>query len=552
MAGHQPEFVLCCCMHKKIWIKLFATILVVFNIAACSRRVTPVEEGNQLQILHLGNLSEPVDLDPQVVTGVSEYNIISALLEGLVSENPRTLNPEPGTARSWQISDDRLSYTFEIYPDARWSNGDPVTAADFVFSYRRMLSPSFGAKYAYMLYPLKNAAAYHRGEITDFEQVGVKALDTHTLLLELQTQTPYLLQLLTHHSWFPVHPPTIRAAGSIEGPGKRWTTPENYVGNGPFILKEWEHGKRIIVSKSPTYRDSETVKLNEIHFHAIGDHSIEERSFRAGQLHVTGTIPLDRIAWYRDNRPEVLRLDPYLGTYYYLLNVRRPPLDDVRVRRALSMAVNRQDLVDYVTKAGEEPAFHFTPLIPGGYHTSARIEADLDQARKLLAEAGYPDGKDFPEIELLINTSDAHSRIAQAVQQMWKENLGINIQVVNMEWKVYMAATQHGEYHLARAGWIGDYLDPNTFLDLWVTSGGNNRTGWSNAAYDAAIHAAAMTDDNKERYSHFDRAEQILLEEMPVIPLYFYRSKSLLQPSVRGWHPTLLDHHPYKYIYLEP
>ena len=511
-----------------------------------------MDDGNLRQILHLGNGAEPVDLDPHVITGVTEFNIIRALLEGLVDENPHTLKPEPGAAERWEISADGLQYTFHLRGDARWSNGDPVTAHDFVFSFRRMLTPALGARYAYMLYPLKNAEQFHRGELDDFSQVGVRAEEEHTLHLELEHPVPYLLSLLTHNSWYPVHPPTVRAAGGEDRPGTRWTRPESFVGNGPFNLQSWEHGKRIIVTRSPTYWDRETVCLNEIHFHAISDSSIEERSFRAGQLHVTGTIPLDRIDWYRKNRPEVLRLDPYLGTYYFLLNVQRPPLDDVRVRRALAKAINRQAIVDYVTRGGEAPARHFTPEKLDAYETSARLADSPESARALLAEAGYPGGEGFPQLQFLINTSDAHARIAQAVQQMWREELGISINIVNMEWQVYLATTQEGNYQIARAGWIGDYLDPNTFLDLWVTGGGNNRTGWSNTDYDEAVNAAARTSDPQERMRYFDTAENILIREMPVIPLYFYRSKSLIQPAVRGWHPTLLDRHPYKHVWLEP
>jgi oligopeptide transport system substrate-binding protein len=294
------------------------------------------------------------------------------------------------------------------------------------------------------------------------------------------------------------------------------------------------------------------VTLQEIHFHPIGDHNIEERSFRAGQLHVTSTVPLDRIQHYRDTAPQTLRLDPYLGCYYYLFNVTRPPLDKPGVRRALAMAIDREAIVNYVTKGGEAPAHHFTPPDTAGYSAVAHIPDQLDEARRLLADAGFPGGKGFPKLSLLYNTSDAHSRIAQAIQQMWKERLGIEIELANMEWKVYLAQTLDKQYDIARAGWIGDYVDPNTFLDLWVSGGGNNRTGWSSAEYDDLIAKASKTMNPEERHKSFQQAEAILMKECPIMPIYFYKSKSLMQPSVRGWHPTLLDHHPYKHIRLEP
>ena len=528
-------------------------VLVLGLLAAgCARRETPVEIGNREQILHLGNGSEPKDLDPHIVTGVPEHNIIAALREGLVAEDPVDLHPVPGVAERWTVSADGRRYTFHLRADARWSNGDPVTAADFVFSYRRILSPNLGSAYAYMLFCLENAAAFNAGDLADFAQVGVHARDDRTLELRLAHGTPYFLSLLNHYSWFPVHPPTILARGAIDQLGTKWTRPEHHVGNGPFILDTWAPGKVITVRKSDTYWDRATVRLQGIRFYPIGDHNIEDRAFRAGQLHVTGTVPIDRVRWYREHNPAVLRTDPYLGCYYYLFNTRRPPLDDARVRRALAMAVDRRQIVDHVTQGGEAPAHHFTPPGTAGYTARAHLPDDVDGARALLAAAGYPDGRGLPAIELLYNTSEAHARIAQAIQQMWKTRLGINVSLVNMEWKVYLANTESGTYDIARAGWIGDYVDPNTFLDMWVTGGGNNRAGWSNPQYDALISEATATVDPAARREIFQQAEAILMQEAPILPIYFYQSKSLIHPAVRGWNPTLLDHHPYKHVYLEP
>lgn len=533
--------------------RLAAACLLVlgFALAGCTRRETPVETGIRDQVLHRGNLSEPKDLDPHIVTGVSEHNILAALLEGLVTENPESLAPAPGVAESWIVSDDGLQYTFQLRPDAKWSNGDSVTAADFVFSYRRVLSAGLGSPYAYMLYCLKNAKAYHQGAIADFSDVGVTARDPHTLEIMLEGPVPYFLSLLSHFTWYPVHPPTILQHGNIDQLGTKWTRPGSFVGNGPFALQAWEPGNRIVVAKNETYWDSDHVRLREIHFYPIGDHQIEERTFRAGQLHITGTVPIDRVAHYRTNRPDVLRVVPYLGCYYYLFNVGRPPLDDVRVRRALAMAIDRTQIVRSVTRGGEDEAYSFTPPGTAGYSCDARLPNDPGQARRLLTEAGYPGGEGFPRLELLYNTSDAHSRIAQAVQQMWKTNLHIDVELVNMEWKVYLAQTIERKYDIARAGWIGDYVDPNTFLDLWVTGAGNNRTGWSNPKYDRLIEMASQTADDTTRFEAFRQAETILLQEAPIVPIYFYRSKSLVHPAVRGWYPNILDRHPYKGVYLE-
>ncbi|MCE9614906.1 MAG: peptide ABC transporter substrate-binding protein [Lentisphaerae bacterium] len=537
---------------KNTSFALLGFALLALTVTACARRETPVQAGNRDQILHIGNLSEPQDLDPHTITGVQEHHVLFALLEGLVTEDPKDLHPTPGVAERWTVSDDGCVYTFFLRPDSRWSNGDPVTAADFLFSFQRILSPNLGAPYAYMLFVIKGAEAFNRGEAQDFATVGARAIDPHTLEITLTAPVPYFLTTLNHHSWYPVHPPTILKFGAIDQIGLPWTKAGNFVGNGPFTLQSWAPGDKIVVRKSSNYWDRANIRLNEIHFYAIGDNNIEERSFRAGQLHVTGTVPIDRIAYYQKEHPELLRLDPYLGTYYYLLNTTRPPLNDVRVRRALAMAVDRARLVRYVTLGGETPAFNFTTPDTAGYTSRARLPFEPKTAQQLLAEAGFPGGQNFPKLELLYNTSDAHGRIAQAIQQMWKETLGIEVQLVNMEWKVYMAQTDQHKYDIARAGWIGDYADPNTFLDMWVTGGGNNRAVWSNPEYDRLIAEAARTRDTTARFECFQRAEQLLMDEAPILPLYFYKSKSLVAPSVRGWYPNLLDRHPYNRVYLEP
>jgi oligopeptide transport system substrate-binding protein len=520
-------------------------LFILLFLAGCTKRETPVEMGNREQILHLGNLSEPKDLDPHIVTGISAYNVISALLEGLVPEGS-------GVAERWEVSDDGLVYTFHLRKNAKWSNGDPVVATDFVFAYQRILSPSFGSPYAYMLHVLKNGKTFNEGKLSDFKKVGAKAFDTHTLKLTLESPDPSFLSQLEHWSWFPVHPPTILKYGSIDTMGTRWTQPGNFVGNGAFTLKSWRQNDSIVVEKNPLYWDADTVRLNEIHFYPIGDHKIEERSFRAGQLHVTGTIPLDRIQYYRAKHPELLRLDPYLRSYYYLLNVKKPPLNDVRIRKALAMSLDREQLAKYVTRSGEEPAYTFTPPRIGDYEPPVQFTQNLEVARKLLTESGFPDGIDFPKLTLLFHTSDLHTRIAEVIQYMWKENLGIQIELENVEWKVYQSRRKNKEYDIARAEWVADYTDPSSFLDVWLSDGGNNHAGWVSAQYDHLLEKAALSTDQNQRLDYFKQAETILMNELPIIPLLFLPSKSLIQPSVKGWSSSILDRHPYKQIYLIP
>ena len=521
------------------------------SVLSCTKPETNVEKGNRLQILHKGNGQEVQDLDPQTVNSVSEFNILSALLEGLVGEDPVDLHPVPGVAERWDVSADGKTYTFYLRQNARWSNGDAVTARDFISSYRRILSPALAADNAYMLYAVANAEAFHKGRLTDFEQVGFRAPDDRTLIVNLTSPTPYFLSLLSNYSWFPVHIPTVQKYGPVNERGSRWTLPGRFVGNGPFTLEEWKLNVRVRVQKSPTYWDADSVQLNGIFFHTIDSLSVEERAFRSGQIHMTDAIPINRIDPYRRQNSNLLRIDPYLGTYFYRVNVTKPPLDNRLVRRALAMAIDRQSIVDNVTRGAQLPAGSFTPPKTAGYTPDASIPYDVAQAQRNLAEAGFPEGRGLPPIEILFDTSENHRTIAEAIQQMWRKNLNVNATLVNQEQKVYFSSRRQMAYQIVRSSWIGDYNDPNSFLNLWVNGGGNNMTGWSNPEYDRLIAEAGQTADQPARFAAFRRAEAILLEEAPILPIYFYTHCFLLQPNVKGWHPTILDHHPYKHVHLE-
>ena len=536
--------------HTQQTIILFAALLLV---TSCGFNYeTNVDSGTRQAILHIGNGDEPQELDPHVVTGRIESDLNLALLEGLVGWHPEGQRLIPGVAASWEQSADGKTYLFRLQEDAKWSNGDAVTAADFVYSWSRALSPALGNNYAYMLYYLKNAERFHKGEITDFSEVGVKAPDDLTLTVELENATPFFLQLLAHQSYYPVHRATIEAFGAKDERGTRWTRPGNHVGNGPFKLKEWVLNRSIVVEKNDHYWDAEIVQLQQVVFYPIQNATTEERMFRAGQLHITNNIPVDKIELYRKEWPETLKISPFISTYYYMLNIEAPPLDRVKVRQALAMSIDRQQIVEKITKAGEFPAFSYTPPDTNGYTATAQVPYDLGRARALLAEAGYPDGAGFPGLELMYNTSEGHRRIAIAIQQMWKTNLNINITLTNQDWKVYLDKRDSKDYQVARAGWIGDYLDPNTFLDMYTSNSGNNDTGWSNQHYDALIAQAGETMDRERRFALFREAESVLMTELPIMPIYTYVSKSLVSPDVRGWHPNILDIHPYKYISLIP
>jgi oligopeptide transport system substrate-binding protein len=530
--------------------KRFLLATALATLAACSPSRTNVERGSQNQELYIGIGAEPAALDPHITTGLTEYSVMLALFEGLTTLDPQTMAVRPGVAKYWEVSGDGLTYTFHLDSQARWSNGDPVTAQDFLFSIERILSPALGAPYAYMLYPLRGAEAFNKGETTDFSSVGLHAPDPTTLICQLSAPTPYFLGLLAHNTWWPVHPPTIRQHGGMTERISKWTKPGNFVGNGPYTIESWRLNNGITVSRNPHYREVAQAALNRIHFLPI-DMQTEERAFRAGYLHITSSVPVHRVDWYRENLPEQLHIDTALGTYYYMLNTTRGPLADKRVRKALAYAIDREQITEHILRAGQKPAYHFTPPNAGGYNAEARLPHDPSLARTLLAEAGFPDGAGFPAFELLYNTSESHRTIAEAIQQMWKTQLGINVTLHNQEWKAYLSTRQAGDFDILRAAWYGDYDDPNTFLDLGTTDNGNNHSAWSHPEYDRLIQSAAQADSAEKRQQYFQEAETILLEEMPYIPIYFYVTSRLIHPSVQGWYPSLLDNHPYQAIHLK-
>jgi len=537
-------------MRYPCFISKICLLALIAALTGCAKKTTNVEFGKDNQELFIGIGAEPATLDPHLSTGLTEYSVMMAFLEGLTTLDAKTMQVRPGVAQSWKISEDGLIYTFHFDPDAKWSNGDRVTPEDFLFSFERILTPLLGAPYAYMLYPMKGAEAFHTGGVTDFSTVGAEAIDTHTLQIQLEQATPYFLSLLAHNTYYPVHPPTILKHGLITERISKWTKAGNYVGNGPYLLKDWRLNNRIYAIKNPHYRDTESAKLNAIHFLPI-DMETEERAFRAGHLHITESVPIHRIDWYRENHPGTIQFATSLGVYYYMLNTSRGPLADPRVRKALAYSINREELTEHVLKAGQQPAYHFTPPNAGGYNAEARFPYDPDLARELLAEAGFPEGRGFPSFELLYNTSESHRTIAVAIQQMWNKELGINIELHNQEWKAYLSTRQAGDFDILRAAWFGDYDDPNTFLSLGETNNGNNHTNWSSAEYDGLIKQAAITLDPEARKAIFQKAEAILIDEMPVIPIYFYVTARLIDDSVKGWYPSILDNHPYQSLSLE-
>ena len=530
-----------------------ALLVLLLLLNACGQGESNVERGNRTGILYKGNGTEPQTLDPHLATGVPENKIISAIFEGLVQKNTQTLERLPAAAQAWTVNDARTIYTFSLRRNAKWSNGDPVTAHDFVWSWWRALQPKLGSQYVFMFYPIKNAEAYFKGEISDWQQVGVKALDSYTLQVELANPTPYFLQLLDHYATYPVHRATIEAWGEADESYTRWTRPENIVGNGPFILTQWRLNKVVSVQRNPQYWGAQDVKLNGIRYLPIESPTVEERMFRAGQIHFSSTMAIDRLGYYQQNNPDALRVAPYLGTYFYRFNTEIAHLKDPRVRRALAMTIDRDLLIKSVLKGLQTSAYAITP--PGllGYYPPQVFAYNPEQARQLMRAAGYPNGEGFPALELQFNTSEGHRKIAVAIQQMWKRELGIDVQLQNKDWKVYLADVSTGNYQVSRAGWIGDYVDPNTFLDMWITDGGQNNTGWASAEYDDLILTQAPQAKTREqRFALFYQAEKMLMDDMPFIPIYTYSTHRYQHPSVQGLDTNLLDYMNFRNVSLNP
>lgn len=511
-------------------------------------------------VFNMGN-TEPEYLDPGLITGDAGSKIVFSLFEGLTSTDPISLKIIPGVAESWELSKDGLVYTFNLRKNLKWSDGKALTAQDFVWSWRRNLDPKTAAKYAYQLFYLKNGREFNSGK-AKAEDVGAEAVNDYTLKVTLANPTPYFLFLVSFYTYFPLPKHVISKYNN------EWTQPEHMVSNGPFVLKEWEILKHIKLEKNPLYWDKDQVKLDEIMVYPIENRETDEKMFISGEIDYTNDFPLIKMPLYQKNaekNPEKynpLNIAPQLSTYYYRLNVTKKPLDDVRVRKALALVVPRKAIVERVNRAGEAPATSFVPSGMPGYSFQGDLPQEpkpenIAKARELLKEAGYPDGKGIPKMDLLYNNSENHKKIAVFIQSIWKKLLNIDIELRNEEWKVYLKSQRDMNYSISRSAWVGDYPDANSFLDMYVAGGGQNQTGWSNKKYDELIAAAAKIINPKERVEKLQEAESILMEELPIIPIYYSTNKKLVAEKVRimdsdgklhYWKTNILDRLLTKYI----
>lgn len=475
--------------------------------------------------------SEPKTLDPQMSNGIPEMIIELSMFDGLTRLDADN-NPQLAIAEDIKTSADGLTWTIKL-KDTKWNNGDPVTAEDFKFAWLRALDPENAAEYSYQLFYIKNGEAYNSKK-AKAEDVAIKVVDPKTLEVTLENPTPYFKSLLAFPTYYPVNAKIVKE-------NKEWNLkPETFVANGPFKMKSWSHNDKIVVVKNENYWDAKNVKLTELTFNLVEDAKAALTAFEAGQLDGTDNIPLTDIDRLRQSG--TLKTTPYLGNYFYRFNTTKKPFNDPKVRQALAMAIDRKALVDQVFKGGQTPAFGF---VPGGIPDAEQgkefrtiggefFKEDLAKAKQLLAEAGYPDGKGFPEFEILYNTNGNHQIPAQAIQDMWSKNLGIKVKLIGQEWKVYQRSEQDLQYDVARAGWIGDYVDPMTFVDMFVTNGGNNQTGWSNKDYDKAIETAKKSGDQKVRMTAMHDAEKILMTDMPIMPIYYYVMNFVQKETIKG------------------
>ena len=493
-------------------------------------------------VLNRALSTEPESLDPQKSRSVQAADVLRDIGEGLVTYDAAG-NLVAGTAESWEIAADGLEYTFRIRPDARWSNGDPVTAADFVFGLRRLVDPATAAFYAAEIGNVVNAEAIVAGKAAPAE-LGVAAPDERTLVISLLRPTPYLLSLLTHPSTFPVH------RGSVERHGAQFARAGNLLSNGAYVLTDWEPGAIIELHRNANYWNDAETAIDIVRHHVVTQELAEFNRYRAGELHVTSTVPPENFEQIRAEYPDELHIAPTFGVYYYGFNMTRPPFaDNPELRQALSMAIDREVLVDAITGRGEAPAYSWVPPGIQNYEPVQLPYADLSRqertalARSLYRKAGYSEDNPL-RFELRYNTSDTQQRIALAVQAMWRKVLGAEASTVNVEFQVLLDQMRNRDVtEVFRSSWFGDYNDANTFLAIMQSDSAANMPGYSNPEYDALMRSAGEQLDLDRRRLYLEEAERVLLADHAVIPLYFYVSKHLVKPEVEGWQDNILNYH---------
>ena len=503
--------------------------------AACVQ-AADVPPGTQLAaeqavVRHLKD--EPTSLSPLKLVGLPELQVLRDLYEGLLTQGPdgKVL---PGVAERWE-SEDNQQFTFHLRPDARWSNGDPVRAADFVYGWRKLVDPKEAATFAWFaqLAHFTNVDEIVAGKLAP-EALGVEALDDHTLRVRLSQPVPYFLSLLTHPSLSPLH------RASMEQYGNQWTQPGKLVGNGAFVLSHRVVNEKLELTPNPYYWDRAHTVLTRVTFVPINQESAATKRYLAGDLQITESFPKELYQKLMKQIPGEVYTPEQLGTYYYAFNTRQAPLNDVRVRKALSYSIDRGLIANKVLGTGEKPAYHFTPDVTAGFEPAANLlssssQRELDEkARALLKEAGYGPTRPL-KLTLLYNTAEIHKKMALAIASLWKQKLGAQVELTNQEWKTYLDSRQSGQFEVIRSSWVADYNDPSAFLGLWGSHHSGNMARFANARYDELLALAARSQDERERARLFDEAETILLDEAPIAPIYQYTNARLIKPWLKGY-----------------
>jgi oligopeptide transport system substrate-binding protein len=505
---------------------------------------------NVPQELHINIKTEPFSLNPGLANDSVSGSVLYQTFEGLT--RIKDGKPELAMAESYEVSKDLKTYTFKLR-DAKWTNGDPVTAKDFEYAWKWALDPKNQSQYAYQLYYIKNGQAFNEGK-AKAEDVGVKAIDDKTLQVTLENPTPYFLELTAFYTYFPVN-------SKIAAKNPKWYTNAgpDYTSNGPFKMVSWEHNNKIVLEKNENYWDADSVKLTKIEMVMVNDTNTELSMFNNGELDwagmPTGQLPPDSLPKLEEEGK--LKVQPIAGTYWYKFNTEKPPLNNVNIRKALAYAIDRKAIVENIAKGGEIPAMAAVPptMFPEnkkGYFKDNDVEKAKEYLKKGLQELGLKDVKDLPPITLSFNTDDKHAKIAQAIQDMWKKNLGIEVKLENAEWAVYIDKLHSGDYQIGRMGWLGDFNDPINFLELYRDKeGGNNDTNWENPKYKQLLIDSQKETDPEKRKEMLKEAEAILMDEMPIAPIYFYTNTWVQKDNLKGVEMSGLGDVQFKWAYFE-
>ncbi|MGG0655209.1 peptide ABC transporter substrate-binding protein [Rummeliibacillus pycnus] len=542
-------------MKKKnfVWLTILAALTLV--LGACGfggdNSKGDSSKGSSDKTLNLAIASEPPSLNPQLATDNQSGSILNAVFEGLTRVNDKD-QVENAMAKDIKVSDDKLTYTFTLR-DAKWSNGDPVVAGDFEYAWKWALDPKNASQYSYILYPIQGAEAYNTGK-GKVEDVGIKVIDDKTLEVKLNNPTPYFLKLTAFYSYFPVNKKVVEGK-------KDWAADAgaNYVTNGPYELSEWKHNESVTLKKSKNYWDKNNVDLDSVNIAMVESSATADRMFQSGDLDFIGapfqSVSLDKIDTYKKDKS--LHISDLASSYVYKFNTKDKVMKNENIRKALTLAIDRQGLIDNITKGEQKPANGIVPKSISGWDTQKQFfkDNDVEGAKAALEqgmkELGISKASDI-KIKLSINTDEAHQAIAQYIQEGWHKNLGIDVTIDTSEWQVYLDKVQKLDYQVARMGWTGDYNDANTFLDAYTTAAnGNNMTGWENPKYKDLMAKATKETDEAKRLELLQEAEQVFMSEYPVAPIYDYTNLYVVKDNVKGMAPDLLGNINLKNVKIE-